>query len=243
MATKQAYKGIDKNAIENIINRYSYEQTSIMDTAQTIYFSVTRNEIIFPQFYRYNKQSKRGTCFELMHASAYEVQRKFPNYHIYKISGHEPKFFQEHNGTHGYFLLSSKKLFKDNLEELEKITILREVNPLLVDTTYKLIKPFKETTHIIKHIINNKEFNYKKEGILNEKRAKPLLITKNNQLVTITGDLRAKKKLRIDVINENNTLEMTGDVCDKYWREQGLGDKRLRQIARYINNMPFKHIR
>ena len=113
-------------------------------------FKFTKNfqgNIKIKNFYK-NDEFGEGDCVKLTNDFYFQNH----DLSLVKVEGNEPKYFYESNSNHFYNLLFKKVDLSEfwRLDLRDKKYLIKKFNPLVVDSSFRLIVPFNESGYSIK---------------------------------------------------------------------------------------------
>lgn len=253
MSKKNSYQKIDLNIVENMLKSYSYEQTSMLE-AKNIRYNPLIRTITIDNFYHQDNTRKDGTCFELTNTAYNEFSKIFPNIYFYRIAGQEPQFFNGEGSEHISLIASAIKLIPEkekystiegsDVQKMNAKEIIDEIiktNPILIDPSYKIIKPFQETKYTIEEIDTPREHESLERTIeLKEyEDLFPLTMKANKYLSLITFNEKANKHLSVEMWDYDSNVLVNKDICDSYWESIKTTDKKLYRIIKHLQKIDF----
>ncbi|MFW6310985.1 MAG: hypothetical protein ACOC1K_01990 [Nanoarchaeota archaeon] len=199
---------MDVQKIEKMLKSYTYEQPKILQGKSICEFDKTNKAVQITNFYE-SDFSKIDTCRGLRTTLFFELKKEFPEYNIYRVTGTEPKFFfksDNFRATHSFLLMSKSPMIGDTEiigeMDVERLKFIKYFNPLLIDPSYKIIKPYAES-------------NYDVESVVAPEIEETLNLTKNLQVVfnkKIKKDKKIKTKLRPLLIQDNHLISLAMEL-------------------------------
>jgi len=142
---------LEKNILKRMAG-YRYGRFNLIDTSFDFRY-VKGENIEIKNFYS-NDEFGEGDCVKLTN----DFCTKNYDLNLVRVQGLEPKYFNEKDAVHIYSLLSEKKLPFDfwKFELGEKIDFFVNSKSYIVDPSYKLVTPFKDSNYSISSFFRDK---------------------------------------------------------------------------------------
>lgn len=155
--SKKNYFAVDSLWLSDLLIDYDYIKSNLLKTKIKIQNDFLTDKRVIKNFYEYGKNSKKGTCGELMQTLYEEINKKRPKYHCIRTCGLEPDYYFR-DGCRHYFLLVSEKDILNRKEvvsdEVEISAIMDEYDPLIVDPSFRKVIRYSESRYTVRKMFN-----------------------------------------------------------------------------------------
>jgi hypothetical protein len=179
---------MDTEALSALIEPYEYGQFNVLDNGMQITYNRIARQIKLDPFYRHAERPTQGSCSELMVSAYLDIKERFPDAHVTRVVGTEPRFFNG-SSTHCFLFVSEGDLM-DGRKYTQNPTDIEDVvsqDPLIVDPSFNKVGPLSDSGYTVINLRNEgHKSNYFDSVILNQGSGVPLGISSNGALVGLT---------------------------------------------------------
>lgn len=201
--------------IDEIISNYQYGKQNFLEQKFKIEYSLVSELVFIKNFYSFNPEEKYGVCHELAMRTYLNIKKEMPQIYTFRCEGYDDKLFMPRNKSEtksiNHVFLLCIEVSKIENKGKTSFTELMENESVIVDPSYKLIQPFKETKYKANTILcQNDPINYSLDLELNNTRSSPIGYKKDTLVdLCFNKDFSSRLGFQFSKINEKNKREST----------------------------------
>jgi hypothetical protein len=198
--------------IRGIIAEYRYKLARILDEECKLTYNPETETLMLRPLYRHAEFTTEGDCGELSLTARKKIRAKFPNVHVYRVSGAEPKFFPR--GPHMFLLVSAYDALRGvtMASQPEHHQAVREADPILVDPGFRYVARFRKTQYTLLTLMNDKLPGYYPVGqVLLTGQALPILYSRG-ELMQLTHGPEYPSTLAIEFRGARKPVDQRYDL-------------------------------
>ncbi len=180
------------SSLQEIIGKYDYSQANILDRDQLlIRYNSDQKTVGIDNFYRHGSRTRQGSCSELMIDLFLELQESQRDYHILRVAGKEPTFFNTPNAIHCFLLLARQDLLDERAWTSDQTEIERVLSPssqelLVVDPSFQRVVPYSKSGYHAQTLFNeNYRIGCPVSLALEDLRRVPLCFDRSGRMVQL----------------------------------------------------------
>lgn len=214
----------DLDKLKKIVSGYNYSRKNIIGGNFRIKYNPEKHQILFLNFFDYNNEIKTGTCGELMTKvyNEIKIEKVLPDYHIIRVEGNDPIFFNNEKKKHCFLLISKQDIMGDaevikSPAEIEGV-LKEDENLILVDPSFNRVIKFSNSGYTARKLVNdNYHLNQPSFYFAETPRATPLYFTSDGMLYSLKVDPKKKNKFEIiesSLHEEDKYYPLDGSLLD-----------------------------
>lgn len=233
---------MDVKGLTELVSQYEYGQFNILEKEMKIRYNSRRQEIILNPFYDYGSLSNKGSCAELMNTAYFDILKRYPNYHVLRVTGYDPNFFRHAPAMHCFLLICEKDLMsgKPVTYEEKEIKDVTSSDPLIFDPSFHKVVPFSESSYGVIRLVNQGvKVSYSNRLISQNESGAPLSKDSEGNLVNMMVDFETRSKVCIGVQEPGKEIQ----GYHLYSKELGLRYDKDPGILRFIDFFRRKEIK